>query len=367
MQESVKAIMKQKTIAVEKMLKQAVGSSGYMLTINGIIRKHASNAVYVRADGNGVSFYIRARVGDRSVRSPLSDTVKEAILLECSSSELFGRSFLDWTSARYESTNQWLFNVGVNPTLSILYFETDMYYRFRKDVLTQKTLNVATFVPTEDGGVSLSLGSFLELVGKVRMNAFKAVMDLCKYKYIRALSRQTRLIYRFGDVYFPAMIRDPNLFNPFFDDELIAGTLRDRLIYKLFVDNSHKTSHTGLITSYLTHLQVSKALGLTKLVPFNFDILFKLLVGMVLDPRVIGTEFPNRNVPIFRITSANEFYDAPYLTVEQYRNAGTDERSYYTQSTTFNYHIVENMPFFRKNGYGSMTDLLDVMGETTLV
>jgi hypothetical protein len=355
---------KVKIEAMSKEIRNTVSSSKYLVVINGAIRKHNGNGVYVRVHEGEIVFFIKSRVVGMWVETETPE-LKDVVLEEVCSSVLYGRDFSLWTKEWAKNTGTYHFALSINVAAHILFIETDMYRLFKE--IPKKTEAVASvkFTPTVNGK-QLTTDDIVEMLGKFRVDAFKSMVELSRVKYIRAVKAKVRNIFRFEDIYFPGMIQTDNVFNPFFDDLAIYNQIKDRKLFRLFLDNIMPVKDTGVRASFLTGLQASEGLGLKEMVPFNFEILFNLLVGLVLDLRTVGYDFPNKEKRMMRLNVPTDEFER-YITVEDWMAASDYQKGHYVASTTYNVFLLQNREFFRKKGFEDSNKLLEVMRNAILV
>lgn len=327
-----------------KEIRQAIGGSKYMVIINGIVRKHSGNPVYVKAGTEGeLIFYIKNRVGEIFMENQV-DGLGDKILMSVCSSILFDRDFTKWSQNWSESKGTYFMNVKVNSNLRMLYLETDMYNLFRNSVPNQESLNIS-FTPTINSGQELRREELAALSNAFRMNGFRSVLELAQLRLLTSVRRKIRPFYRIDEVFFPAMLRSPEIFNPFFDDRIIYDQVKDRALFRMILERGKFVKDTGILTSFMTNRQVSECLGLRKLVPFNFEILFNLLVGMVMDVRSVDYEFPHKDKRIMRLPRPVEGLE-PLETMESWNNLSDDDKVMYLPSSTYNTYLSKNRQFF---------------------
>lgn len=356
-------MLKEKRDFIIQKLKDTVGTSKYLLVVNGEIRKHRGSAVYVKLVEDQLEFFTRARVGASFVEDVVPE-LREAVLSEIGSSILFGLwDFTEYAEKELSKIRGFHLEMSVDTMSNILYVETDMYSVVRKNIMNRPTNNIG-FKPTMRGQ-TLEVKEIVALRTQFNMRAFSNILELVQARYLTSVRKNTSKFFKIDNIFVPAMIRG-GAFNPFFDDEIISSQVKNTKLFRLMADNVQKVRYSDLSVSYLTNLQISKALGLKVLMPFNFQILYRLLIGFVMRPEDIGYTFPHREKRCYRLQTLLEGFDT-FLTEEEYLSRSEDVQEHYVPTTTYNQFFIQNIGFYRRNKFGNLNALLDVMRTATLV
>jgi hypothetical protein len=348
---------------IQKTIKDLVGNSKYAVIINGQIKRRNGLQVYVKIVEDQLEFYTKSKVGDMWIDIPAPE-IHTSILNEIASSELFGWDFTDWTNEWSKSKSAFSVKIRTNPALRILYAESDMYNLFRVNIPNKSSLNVK-FEPKANGQ-ELKPGDLASLLNKFRMNGFTGILDIMENRFNRSINFKSRDIYKIGGVFFPAMVRTHDLFNPFYDDVQIYESIKDRKLFQFISKDMAEVRDLGMLVSHLTSTQIKEGLGLSEKVPFNFQILIRILVGLIMPAEALDSDIPHKTNKMYRLESIQEDMD-PYVTESAYRGMSEYEQGFYVESTTYNVFLRRNVNFFRRHGYTNVGNLLEVMRHAALV
>lgn len=358
--------MSDKKTFIEKAIKSAIGNSRYLVVVNGLIEKKGSLPLHVKVENDRLVFYTKSKEG--GIFLELETENHGARVMETlASSTLFGYDFSNWSEQWSQQRGRYYIGVRANPSLRILFLESDMYRLFKDTV--PRHHNVTQFIPQINEGRELTASELVDLTLKFRMNGFDSLLDLMNPRLYNAIRRNSRGIYRVVEgSFFPAMVRSEDFFNPFYDDVQIHATVKDRKLFQYISKDMQTVRNIDLSAAHLTSRQVSEALNLGERVPMNFEIMLRLVVGMIMPPNVLPATYPHKSNVMYRLNVLDEAenYDR-YVTEQEYEQLGEYGRSLYVKSTTYNSFLLRNLNFFRRHGFSGAQHLLDVMRQAVLV
>lgn len=349
---------------------QVIGSSEFTVLINGIPRKFGNSYVYVKRSPKrqneepNIIFFTKYRTENRTFEE-VPAKLRETVMGDIMDGTLFGLNFSEWVK-QHEKDDQFLIKVAVNNSLKFLFIETSMYNIFRENIPKRTNLNVR-FQPTLHGGQELSAFELADLLNRFRMNGFRSLIELERAGLSRRLSKRIPKFYRMGDAHFLTMIKEVNLYNPFFDDMMIYPAIQDRKIIKAMQERSVNYEQSGLSSTYLSAYQVCQSLGIKSLVPMNFIVLISLMVGFVMEPDALPITFPHKGKVVYRNVRLGQNEFPPVISEDEWRAGSDYKRGEFVNSTSYNTFFLNNSAFFSSRGFRDINKLLDVMAEATLL
>jgi hypothetical protein len=339
-----------------------MGSSEFLVIINGMPKRHNNSLVYARIQRSldkqdRVVFYTKYKSEGKTFQSEQS-SLEDVILTEALNPTLFGYNFSSWLSGK-----GLIGNISVNNGLKLLFIETPMYTIFKNHIPVRENLNIK-FQPTVNGK---ELGPFdlSYLLDQFRLSGLMGLLELDRIGITRKMSFKVPKFYKGNEGFFLASVREENLFNPFFDDKMIYSSIKDRVLIKEIREKEVYNAQIGTSVTYLSYYQASKGLGIKTLVPFDFRIFTSIMAGLVMDPDSVPSNIPHKLKRVMRLAVVSEEFP-PTISLEEYEQSSEYKKSHYVESTTFNTFLMINFEFFRRRGFTDLNKLLDVMAEAVL-
>lgn len=190
--------------------------------------------------------------------------------------------------------------------------------------------------PTSSGETfSLTTGQIATFKDEYGLEMYFRYRDLCKNYLLKSIMRFKSRVFK--DVRFyktlksflPVMIEAPFLFNPFTEIPSIANIFKNSDIYQACMKT--ETVICGNIgVHFLTHLEISKALGLEKFVEFNWQFLTLLLAG-----KLFG-DIADEHTIIYKVQKEyRDYVSEPILS--DYAYSTSNVQHYYYPITTLEY------------------------------
>lgn len=350
----------------EKLLNRLLsimGSSEFLVILNGVPKRYNNSYVYARVQRDPkkedkVTFYTKFSSGGKKFVD-MNKNIGEAVIKDVFDSKLYGLDFSQWLEGK-----DLIGNVAVNNGLRLLFLESPMYTIVRNNLPNRDNLNIK-FGPTVEGK-ELTPIELSYILDQFRVNGFISLLELERSGVARRIASNVPKFYRSSEAFFMASIREPNLFNPFFDDKVIYSTIKDRDLMEQIREKSVYKESIKTHISYLSNYQASRGLGLPILLPFDYRIFVSLLAGLVMDPDVLPDFIPNKYKTVLRLnTNTDEF---PLIISEQeYENSSEYKKSHYTRSNTLNTFLMRNFDFYRRRGLTDLNKLISVMTDLVLL
>ena len=354
-----------------KQLLSYAGSSDYLVFINGRPIKHNDSNVFVRVNRDlsspDIVFFTRS-IHEGKVVEYTSSEIENSIMQKLLSTSLHGFDFKSWVLQRERESGTFGVKVKANHALKFIYFESTMYAIVR-DILASRSGMNFVFTPiAEHTGKSLTMDEFSFLISKFRVNGFNSLLDMHKLDLNSRIRYKVKIpkFYSPSGPFIMAMFREENLYNPFFHDQILymQNNLADRQIIKLFQERAFYYQKCNISVTYLSYYQISKALGLSRLVPITFRILVQILAGFLLTPEELPDSYPHKNKIVYRLNEPSEF---PYeITPEEYEAASDYQKSFYVQSTSYNTFLIKNFKEFSDHGFNDLDLLIMTMEDAIL-
>lgn len=340
-----------------------MGSAEFLVVLNGIPKRYQNHWVYAKVQrdpskSDKVIFYIKYK-NDGKLYHNVPTNLEQTVLADSFSSNLYGFDFSSWTEGK-----NLVGNVSINNGLRLLFIETPMYTIFKENIPKRDNLNVR-FQPTVMGK-ELNTLELSYLLDQFRINGFLGLLELERIGITKRVSFRVPRFYKGPEGFFLASVRESNIFNPFFDDNMIYSTIKERSLIKEIQTRSVFNEQIGTYVTYLSHYQASRYLGLNSLVPFDYRIFTSILAGLVVDADALPTMLPHKGKSIMRLAVSTDEFPLT-ITEEEYRESSPYKREHYVRSTTFNTFLMHNFEFFRRKGFTDLNKLLEVMADAVLL
>lgn len=345
-----------------------IGSSEFLVVINGLPKRHNGSFVYVKPEvaKQSVEFFTPYRADGKTFQY-VPKNLEESVLNDLLSGELFGFDFSNWLESFWKQGNQSQTFIQVNNNLKILFLETPLYRIFRENIPVRMNLTVE-FTPTLNDGSRLGVEQLATLLGRFRVNGFRSLLQLERAGIGRRIMNSLPRLYRIGDAFSLCMVDLPMMYNPFVDDKMLYNQIAGTQLMQSLIRRQITFEKIGASMSVLSNEHICRGLGIKELVPFNFHIFVSLFAGLIMPPEALTKEFPNKNKIVMRLTEPTDQDIPRVLDAEEFLNdLNPNLRGMYSQSNSLRTFVLENSGFFQSRGFRRVQDLMDLLEDAVLV
>lgn len=355
-----------KHTAVRSMMLNAVGSGKHMLVFNGRIQRHNDAVIHVRNNEGNLLFYTITKHEGGYVEQP-QERFGITFIDKATQSILFDFNFTEWVRQYSARDNVQYFSARVSNDIRTLFVESDIYRIFRSFMERRSSLSDRFTAEIKDGSDQRIMTpiELTRLITDFNLNGFRSVNELVQSKYLRSVQvpNNLRLLYRRGMIL--TNVNSPLFYNPFFDDKIIFNTIKDRLVMKHMLAGRLEVKNVDNADLYfMTGVQMSESVGFSIYLKLNFKLFYNMLVGLVIDPRMAGEEFPHKDVQAWR-TNYTDLDQT--ITNSEWQSLPAGTRDLYTRTNSLVNFFISNYGYIRKTGFDNPNKLIEVIQDARLI
>lgn len=297
--------MKNKLITkiVDKFKQQ--GSKELVVIVNDSFSNHSGKFVYCELKKtettSTVTFFTK---GQNHTRETITESFLKTLLNHCYSTKMFEVS----VDAEFTPEDAY---VAVDSSSQILFIENGIYHIAKTAVqtdITGKAVQLAS-------GDTITNANLIGLRECFKQHSYKIytnfVFNKASNKLLNKLSKSNNF-YSIQKAFVPVFIEYKYLYNPLLDK---TNIIQQSDIYKMAIQKDRKVViNDSLSCYYLTHLEICRALHITKFIRFTPDFINNIVIGL-LQPNDVY--FPSINNKLMVTNQENlEHYKSQYSVLD---------------------------------------------------
>lgn len=346
-------------------IKSQMGSADYLVFINGLPKIYDNSYVYARIRRSGdepeLEFYIKYKVAGKPYHD-IPKNLKNSVLNECTSGDLMGFKFNNFVNSE---TFDIYGGVSSNNSLKILFLESPMFYRFKTQIPKRENLNIV-FGAKQDNGATLTANELLMVLNIFRVNGFNSILEIERVMLGSRIQGKTNKFYKIGDAFTLASLKVPQLYNPLFDDMILYNTISNTKFMKAIVDRTIESDELGVTYAMLSNEHIRQFLNLDVLVPFNFQILTRVVAGAIMPGDYLPISYPSLSKTVYVLNSAEEGMKK-FISLYEYNDMDDYEKGFYSPTSAMSAFIMRNQQFFQMRGFRDTMRLMEVFEDLALI
>lgn len=258
------------------------------IVLNGKFITRSSSLVYAKNKNGNLIFYTKATGDKDGIHTQILDNCAIQILNKMNSTSFCGVD-LGFSIPVTEDN----FTLEIDTTLHIIFIQTSLYQKVR-ELIAQKNYTNVTLSFSKINKV-IDSATVLTIVNAFKHEAYSNYLSVAySNKFLNKVFKTPGYsFYSLLKCFVPVLVECKYLYNPFTDND--SFSIKDKQIYKMAEEKDRivEVLPDGILTvSLLTHLEICQALGMSRMMRFTPQFLYKMIAGFLIqrDPEFPSTE-----------------------------------------------------------------------------